>query len=134
MNPDDWLLIGLFSCHFLGDFTNLSTKRMLEAKQSGWPLSQIFAHGLVHGTLMSLLVAIAYPLSPERFNLPFLDLIAFTAVFQATTHFLIDTAKAKITHKYQINSPAKSYFWILFGFDQLLHTLVIIYLSWAVFK
>ena len=48
------VLLTLFTCHFLADYTHLSTSWMLDAKRLGKPLYPIFQHALVHAILMFL--------------------------------------------------------------------------------
>ena len=111
------LLIGLFFCHFLADFTWLSTTWMLNAKSLGKPLLPIFAHAAVHATLMGLLLAFG--------NLP-LALWVNLVIFQLLTHFLIDLWKGQMNVWFPIlKSPASKWHWIIFGFDQFLHAVVI---------
>ncbi len=47
-----YILIGLFICHFLADYTHLSTNWMLNAKRLGKPLHPILIHAMVHTLLM----------------------------------------------------------------------------------
>ena len=111
------LLIGLFFCHFLADFTWLSTTWMLNAKTVGKPLLPIFAHSAVHATLMGLLLAFSNLTFALWFNL---------VMFQLLTHFLIDLWKGRMNVWFTIlQSPASKWHWILFGFDQFLHAAVI---------
>ena len=111
------LLIGLFFCHFLADFTWLSTTWMLNAKTVGKPLLPIFAHAAVHATLMGLLLAFSNLTFALWFNL---------VMFQLLTHFLIDLWKGRMNVWFTIlQSPASKWHWILFGFDQFLHATVI---------
>ncbi|MES2382338.1 MAG: DUF3307 domain-containing protein [Bacteroidota bacterium] len=115
------LLISLFACHWLADFTWLSTATMLKAKQLGKPLYPIFNHACVHGVLMiiPLLIAVGYFKS--------VPLI----LFQVGTHFLIDVAKGKVTYYFPITRDNMKYpYWILMGFDQFLHATVIIFMSY----
>lgn len=46
------VLIALNFCHFLGDYTHLSTNWMLTAKRLGKPLFPILVHAFVHSILM----------------------------------------------------------------------------------
>ncbi len=112
-----YLLIALFFCHFLADFTWLSTTWMLNAKSVGKPLLPIFAHAAVHATLMGIALAFG--------NLTFavwLNLV----IFQLLSHFLIDLWKGRMNVWFpQVKSPASKWHWILFGFDQFLHAVVI---------
>ena len=111
------LLIGLFFCHFLADFTWLSTTWMLNAKSLGKPLLPIFAHAAVHATLMGLLLSFGNLTVALWFNL---------VMFQLLSHFLIDLWKGRMNVWFPIvTSPANKWHWILFGFDQFLHAAVI---------
>ena len=56
MNIQTETLIILFACHWLADYTHLSTAWMLNAKRLGKPLLPIFAHALVHASLMFLAI------------------------------------------------------------------------------
>lgn len=115
------ILIGLFICHFLADYTHLSTAWMLNAKRLGKPLFPIFAHAGIHTILMFLFLV--------RFTND-LELVLKLSVFQLTTHFLIDVWKGRMNGWVTaLQSPANKWHWIVFGFDQLLHALVIIGIS-----
>lgn len=110
------ILIGLFLCHFLGDFTHLSTKWMLDAKKYGTPLLPILAHAGVHALLMGLFLFII-----NASNL--LLLIGF----QLATHFAIDTLKGKMNKWFpSLLDQTNRWHWVMFGADQFLHALVII--------
>lgn len=115
------ILIALFTSHFLADFTHLSTAKMLEAKRFGTPLFPIFQHALVH-SLFVFIVLLFTNLSWEIvFDLTF---------FQLSTHFLIDIWKGKMNKWFPVvQSPANKLHWVLFGFDQLLHAIVLIIIS-----
>ena len=110
------ILIGLFICHFLADYTHLSTNWMLNAKRLGKPLTPIFAHAMVHTILMGIFL--------WSFGISNTILLM---VCQLTTHFLIDVWKGRINSCFPtLQSPANKWHWVVFGFDQLLHALVII--------
>jgi len=50
--------------------------------------------------------------------------------FQLITHFLIDVWKGRMNGWFPtLQSPANKWHWIVFGFDQFLHALVIIGMS-----
>ena len=119
---DIYILLSLFFGHFLGDFSPLSTRKMNRAKVSGNHISQIMLHALVHATLVGLVCFI--------FRLEYKEILLLFA-FQFITHFLIDLTKAKLTISFKVfqDSTTKP-FWILFGFDQYLHAVVMI-LIWA---
>jgi hypothetical protein len=113
------LLIGLFICHFLADYTHLSTAWMLNAKRLGKPIYPIFTHAFIHASLMLVLLALVFGLSGFKLALLF--------VFQLITHFLIDVWKGRMNGWVPtLQSPANKWHWVVFGFDQLLHAIVII--------
>lgn len=118
------LLILLFFCHFLADYTHLSTSWMLNAKRLGTPLFPIFIHALVHATLMGWVIGF-YTLN--------LELTVLLILFQLTTHFIIDVLKGKCNVWFpSASSPMNKLHWILFGFDQFLHALVIILMTYFI--
>jgi len=111
------LLILLNICHWLADYSHLSTNKMLAAKKTGKPLMPIFQHAYMHATLMTCVL------------LFYTD--ARTAVllwsFQLVTHFTIDVLKGKCNVWFpSVANPADKAHWYIFGFDQLLHQIVII--------
>lgn len=117
------ILIGLFICHTLADYTHLSTAWMLNAKRLGKPLYPIFTHAFIHASLMIVLLALAFGFSGYKL------VVLFS--FQLITHFLIDTWKGRMNGWFEkLQSPANKWHWIVFGTDQFLHALVIILMSW----
>jgi hypothetical protein len=121
------ILIGLFICHFLADYTHLSTAWMLNAKRHGTPLFPILAHASMHSLLMGLFLLFFT-------NLTQFYIIELTA-FQLITHFLIDVWKCKMNSWFpSLQSPANKWHWIIFGLDQLFHALVIVKMAdYAIF-
>ena len=116
------ILIGLFICHFLADYTHLSTAWILNAKRLGKPLYPIFTHAFIHASLMLVLLALVFGFSGFK--------LAVLFGFQLITHFLIDVWKGRMNGWFPtLQSPANKWHWIVFGFDQLLHALVIIGMS-----
>ncbi len=116
------ILIGLFICHFLADYTHLSTAWMLNAKRLGKPLYPIFTHAFAHASLMLVLLALVFGFSGFK--------LAALFGFQLITHFLIDVWKGRMNGWFPaLQSPTNKWHWIVFGFDQLLHALVIIGMS-----
>lgn len=112
------LLISLFVCHFLADFTHLSTGWMLAAKRLGKPLWPIMAHALVHGVLMAIVV---YGFTENIY------LTLLLGTFQAASHFCIDVLKGRMNGWFpSLQNPANKWHWVVFGADQLLHAIVII--------
>lgn len=116
------ILIGLFICHFLADYTHLSTDWMLNAKRLGKSLFPVLAHASTHALLMGLFLLFFTDLTQ-------FDIIELTA-FQLITHFLIDVWKGRMNGWFpSIQYPTNKWHWVVFGFDQLLHALVIILMS-----
>ena len=122
------ILIGLFICHWLADYTPLSTAWMLNAKRLGRPLYPIFAHAFVHYILMGLFLRICY----GGWGCGS-DIIAKVLMLQLVSHFLIDTLKGRMNGWFpSLQNPANKSHWVIFGFDQLLHALVIIAMSYLI--
>jgi hypothetical protein len=114
-----FILIGLFFCHWLADYTHLSMPHMLAAKRFGTPLFPILQHAAVHALIMTIFLFFII-------GLPQLLVIKLTA-FQLITHFLIDLWKGRMNGWFpSIQNPANKFHWYVFGFDQYLHSLVII--------
>jgi hypothetical protein len=111
------LLTLLLVCHFMADFTPLSTGWMLKAKQFGKPLLPILVHASVHAVLM-LTVLLFFTDPVKAIQLAMIQLIA---------HFLIDTWKGRMGVWFpKFKDNTKNDFWMLMGFDQLLHQLTIV--------
>lgn len=115
------ILIWLFVCHWIADYTWLSTSTMLAAKRFGKPLCPIFNHSCVHACLMAI---------PLTIFIGYKILVPYLLLFQIGTHFLIDVWKGRMNGWFpKLQSPANKWHWVVFGFDQLLHALVIITMS-----
>ncbi len=115
------ILILLNVCHFLCDYTYLSTNWMLSAKRIGRPLFPIFIHALLHAIFM-MVVVVVYS--------GFWQLSLFLFGFQLVTHFWIDVLKGRCNVWFPVlSSPINKGHWILMGFDQLLHQVVIIIMA-----
>ena len=120
------ILIGLFFCHFLADYTHLSTTWMLNAKRLGKPFIPIIAHAMVHTILMWIFLACIFG---------FTNNVLVVCLFQLITHFLIDLWKGRMNIWFPIlQSPTNKLHWIVFGFDQFLHSLVIIIMYYLLIK
>lgn len=118
MNANSFLLLALFFCHFLADYTHLSTNWMLSAKRLGKPLLPILCHASAHGVLMSIPLFIYLGWGPQATTL---------VLFQTTSHFIIDVWKGRMNGWFpSLQNPANKWHWVVFGFDQFLHALVII--------
>lgn len=121
------LLISLFFCHFLADYTHLSMTFMLDAKRLGKPLAPILAHAAIHMILMG--IALAFFINVWTDTQKWAQLM----MFQLITHFLIDVWKGKMNGWFPaLQSPANKWHWVIFGFDQFLHALVIILMVYFV--
>jgi len=81
------ILIGLFICHWLADYTHLSTAWMLNAKRLGKPLHPILAHAMVHACLMGFFLAVSFG---------FTAIVLRLFLFQLCSHFLIDWWKGSM--------------------------------------
>ena len=128
------ILIGLFICHWLADYTHLSTAWMLNAKRFGKPLYPIFCHALTHALLMGIFLRIYFGSWHNQIKIFWiLDRIDLCIFFQLGTHFLVDVWKGRMNGWFpSIQNPANKWHWIVFGFDQLLHAIVIILMSYYI--
>ena len=111
------LLISLLVCHYLADFC-FTTPSMIKAKADGrnvWPI-------MLHASVQTILIGLCLLLWEIEWKLLLLLMLA-----EFVTHFLIDTAKGRFTSRFPklADMQQKSY-WMLYGFDQLLHLLVIV--------
>lgn len=120
MTGEATLLLGcLFLAHYIGDFTPLATRRMLEAKAAAKPLWPIAAHAGVHTGLMAL--AIVLVSRPEA------SILVLACAIQFVTHFGLDAGRAGVGRwQPSLNDPTRSKFWRLLGLDQLAHAIVLI--------
>ncbi|MBN2572599.1 MAG: DUF3307 domain-containing protein [Ignavibacteriales bacterium] len=110
-------LVLLNFCHFIGDFSHLNTNWMIKAKKIGKPLFPLLCHAGVHAILFFITILILF-----NFDMAF-----YAASIQLVSHFIIDFLKGKLGYwfSYIQNSENRSY-WLIFGFDQFLHQLVIV--------
>lgn len=116
------ILVTLFFCHFLADYTHLSMAFMLNAKRLGTPLYPILLHALIHASLMLVCIVLFFGFS----GIFALGLF----LFQLITHFLIDVWKGKMNYWYpSLQSSDNKWHWVIFGFDQFLHAMVIIIMT-----
>lgn len=111
------LLISLLVCHYLADFC-LTSPAMIRAKADGrnpWPI-------LLHAGIHAVLVGICLLLWGVSWKL-----LLILMLLELVSHFLVDTAKGFLTARYLILTDMKKKpYWMLYGFDQLLHLLVIV--------
>ena len=119
------LFIGLLFCHFLGDYTHLSTNWMLSAKRLGKPLFPIFCHATVHATLQFGFIYGWLCILLGRI-LPLYNIFRRLFLLQLIPHFLIDDWKGRMNGWFSsLQNPINKWHWIIFGFDQFLHIAVI---------
>ncbi len=119
-----FLLLSLLFCHFLADFTPLSTSWMLQAKLVGRPWWPIMAHAAVHGLLMGLVLLF--------FTNPLQALSL--AAFQTLAHFLTDLTKGRLSAAFAMfREPSQKAYWWLFGADQLCHQVAIVAMVWYIY-
>lgn len=117
-----WLLALLLFGHFLGDFTGISTKKMLEAKETGRAPGWIFVHAGVHGLLVGLAVFAVVR--------PSLIVLGLAVAIEWGTHFLIDLTRTRTGLRWpQLRDMGKKPFWISLGLDQLAHGLVLLWVA-----
>ena len=110
------LLIALLVCHYLADFC-LTLPIMIRAKANGKQLWPIVLHSMVHAVLMGLCLLL--------FGVSVLTAL-YLMVAEAMSHFIIDLSKARLsTHVPRLADATGKPYWMLYGFDQLLHLLVI---------
>ena len=111
------LLVSLLVCHYLADYC-LTTPSMIRAKADGrnpWP---IILHASIHAGLVGLCMLL-WEVSWR--------LLSLLVLLELVSHFLIDTAKGRLTARYPILADMqRKPYWMLYGFDQLLHLLVIV--------
>lgn len=111
------LLIVLLICHYLADFC-LTTPKMIQAKADGRNIWPILLHASVHALLMGLCLLV--------FGVSW-KLLLLLMLAELVSHFLIDTAKGRLTaHFPKLADMQQKPYWMLYGFDQLLHQGVII--------
>ncbi|MCU0431746.1 MAG: DUF3307 domain-containing protein [Cytophagaceae bacterium] len=112
-------ILGLFACHFLGDFV-LSSKRMLEAKKYGRPVLPIAGHAGIHALLMYVWM----------YNFVLFETLLYLTMIQFVSHLIIDVAKGRLQQALpSCREATQKGYWILFGADQLLHASVILYMA-----
>ncbi len=111
------LLISLLICHYLADFC-LTTPAMIKAKADGRKAGPILLHASIHAMLMGLCMLV--------FGVSW-KLLLLLVLAELVSHFLIDTCKGRLTARFpKLADLQQKPYWILYGFDQLLHLLVIV--------
>lgn len=114
---ETFLLIALLFCHYLADYC-FTTPSMIKAKADGKMAGPILLHAGVH----ALLVGVCLLVFGVSWKLLLLLMLA-----ELVSHYLIDTAKGLLTARFPLLADQqKKPYWMLYGFDQLLHLLVIV--------
>ena len=107
----------LLICHYLADFC-FTSPSMIKAKADGrnpWP---ILLHAGIHAGLIGICLLL-WGISWK--------LLLILILFELASHFLFDIAKGRLTAHYSVLADMrKKSYWMLYGFDQLLHLLVIV--------
>ena len=123
-------LISLLFGHYIGDYTHLSTAKMLAAKRVGSPLLPILEHAMAHTILMS--IVFAFFLNDVKFGS---GLFFIFLGIELASHFAIDVLKGKCNIWFpQAAYPTNKSHWYIFGFDQFLHQLVIALIWWVAIR
>ena len=110
-------LVSLLVCHYLADFC-FTTPSMIRAKTDGrnvWPI-------LLHASVHALLIGLCLLLWGIAWKLLLMMMLA-----ELASHFFIDTGKGRLSASYPVLADQhRKPYWMLYGFDQLLHLLVIV--------
>lgn len=111
------LLVIMLICHYLADFC-LTSPSMIKAKADGrnpWP---ILLHASVHALLIGLCLLV--------WGIEW-KLLLLLMLVELISHFLIDRGKGRLTfYSPLLADQQKKPYWMLYGFDQLLHLLIIV--------
>jgi Protein of unknown function (DUF3307) len=110
----------LFVKHFICDFP-LQSNPWLYRNKGTYLHPGGIVHAGIHGIGTLLVLA------------PFIGSVSIMyALIDMVVHYHIDWAKMKVTKHYNLQAHNSEYFWILLGFDQLLHHItyfMIVYFS-----
>ncbi|MFN8355477.1 MAG: DUF3307 domain-containing protein [Spirosomataceae bacterium] len=116
------LLLLLLTCHWIADYTHLQTPWMLKAKAVGMPLFPIFVHAGVHAILQG--TVLLFFVSGEKW--------VYLFILQWASHFVIDVWKGRMNGWFPtLKNPSNQWHWVIFGFDQYLHQIVIVIIAWG---
>ena len=117
------LIITLLVCHYLADFC-LTSPAMIRAKADGHRVWPIVGHAAVHAVLMGLCMLVVWSVSWKM-------LLMLMGV-ELVTHFLIDTSKGRLSASFPLLADrGHKPYWVLYGFDQLLHQFVVVFIWWC---
>jgi hypothetical protein len=94
---------------------------MQAAKGAGNPLTPILAHAMVHATLVLIAV---WAIAATSWSL-----VVAAAGIELGTHFAIDAFRARLGVRLPaVRDPSRRTHWYVFGVDQLLHGLVLLWI------
>ena len=114
-----WIFVALLVCHYLADFC-LTSSSMIAAKADGRKVWPILLHAGVHAGLVGVVLLFAQV---------GWELLPVLVLVELVSHFLIDTAKGRLSARFQLLTDAKRKpYWMLYGFDQLLHLAVLVWI------
>lgn len=117
------LFISLIIAHLLGDFFLQSKETVIDKQARGIKSTQLYIHGLIHGTLsFAALLIVSKAILASNTSIA---LLALMAIGIAVSHIIIDLLKreASANRKCAENSTA------MFLLDQLAHILVLLIVS-----
>lgn len=113
-----WLLIFYQIKHYLADFV-FQNVWMLQKSRPGWDfIWPLTIHSGIHALFT---LALALYLYPQAWWLGVLDFVL---------HFLMDRIKAGPRYMGRWSDMRSKAFWVCFGFDQMVHQLVHLYICW----
>jgi len=104
-------LLGLFIKHFICDFP-LQASPWMYRNKSIYGHAGGIAHAAIHG--IGTLIVLAFWLGASAWIFALADMVI---------HYHIDWAKMNASNKFGLQANNSEWFWILLGFDQLLHHL-----------
>jgi len=118
------LMIAFSVKHFICDFPLQATPYIYENKGTllhwgGW------IHAAWHATFTMLVITTFVPSLPHH-------LVPLLGLGEGLIHYVIDYAKVNINKHFNLKPNNSEAFWILLGFDQLLHGLTYIGILWVV--
>ena len=116
----------LITKHFVADFVVQNRWQAMNKGTYGHP------GGIVHASIhfiftVAVLLAIAIRLNE-------IPLLFYLALGESILHYHIDWAKMNLVNKLDVNayspSPGGEIYWIILGFDQLLHYMCYVVITW----
>jgi hypothetical protein len=106
----------------LADFC-LTWPALIRSKADGRNVWPILLHAVLHAVLMGACLLV--------FGVN-VELSLWLMLLEVVTHFVIDFGKAAVSVKVPLLADVKQKaYWVLFGFDQLLHQLVVVVIWYA---